>query len=47
MSTMRDMDPKLPAARHSMDSYPFSDGDWSLSDRYESATRTPTIMLPG
>ncbi|XP_067109959.1 phosphatidate phosphatase LPIN2 isoform X1 [Osmerus mordax] len=34
MSTMRDMDPKLPAARHSMDSYPFSDGDWSPSDSH-------------
>ena len=34
MTTMRDIDPKLPAARHNLDSYPFSDGDWSNADGY-------------
>uniref|UniRef100_A0A669DV96 phosphatidate phosphatase n=1 Tax=Oreochromis niloticus TaxID=8128 RepID=A0A669DV96_ORENI len=28
VTTVRDIDPKLPAARHSLDGYPLSDGDW-------------------
>ena len=34
LSTMRDIDPKLPAARHNIDGYPLSDGDWPSHDRY-------------
>ncbi|KAM6948650.1 phosphatidate phosphatase LPIN2 [Aplochiton taeniatus] len=34
LNTMRDVDPKLPPPRHSLDSYPFSDGDWSPSDSH-------------
>ncbi|KAM3842257.1 phosphatidate phosphatase LPIN2 [Diretmus argenteus] len=34
MTTMRDIDPKLPAARHNLDNYPFSDGDWSAADSH-------------
>lgn len=34
MTTVRDIDPKLPAARHSLDGYPMSDGDWPTSDGY-------------
>uniref|UniRef100_A0AAQ5X3E7 phosphatidate phosphatase n=1 Tax=Amphiprion ocellaris TaxID=80972 RepID=A0AAQ5X3E7_AMPOC len=34
VTTMRDIDPKLPAARHSLDGYPMSDGDWPANDRY-------------
>ncbi|KAJ3595591.1 hypothetical protein NHX12_004894 [Muraenolepis orangiensis] len=37
MTTMRDIDPKLPAARHNLDSYPFSDGDWSNADGLSQA----------
>ncbi|XP_010789740.1 phosphatidate phosphatase LPIN2-like [Notothenia coriiceps] len=31
---MRDIDPKLPAARHSIDGYPLSDGDWPSHDSH-------------
>lgn len=34
VTTMRDIDPKLPAARHNLDGYPLSDGDWPADDRY-------------
>lgn len=34
ITTMRDIDPKLPAARRSLDGYPLSDGDWPSNDRY-------------
>ncbi|RXN21679.1 phosphatidate phosphatase LPIN2-like isoform X1 [Labeo rohita] len=31
--TVREIEPKLPTVRHSLDNYPYSDGDWSPSDR--------------
>uniref|UniRef100_A0A8C2H2G8 phosphatidate phosphatase n=1 Tax=Cyprinus carpio TaxID=7962 RepID=A0A8C2H2G8_CYPCA len=31
-STVREIEPKLPTVRHSLDNYPYSDGDWSPSD---------------
>nr|XP_020490866.1 phosphatidate phosphatase LPIN2-like isoform X2 [Labrus bergylta] len=34
VSTMRDIDPKLPAARHNVDGYPLSDGDWPADDSH-------------
>ncbi|XP_008285904.1 phosphatidate phosphatase LPIN2 isoform X2 [Stegastes partitus] len=34
VTTMRDIDPKLPAARHSLDGYPMSDGDWPAADSH-------------
>uniref|UniRef100_A0A8D0CQS7 phosphatidate phosphatase n=1 Tax=Sander lucioperca TaxID=283035 RepID=A0A8D0CQS7_SANLU len=34
VTTMRDIDPKLPAARHNLDGYPLSDGDWSSNDSH-------------
>uniref|UniRef100_A0AAX7SL08 phosphatidate phosphatase n=1 Tax=Astatotilapia calliptera TaxID=8154 RepID=A0AAX7SL08_ASTCA len=34
VTTVRDIDPKLPAARHSLDGYPMSDGDWPAGDGY-------------
>lgn len=34
VTTMRDIDPKLPAARPNLDGYPLSDGDWPADDRY-------------
>lgn len=34
VTTVRDIDPKLPAARHNLDGYPLSDGDWPPDDRY-------------
>ncbi|XP_029309193.1 phosphatidate phosphatase LPIN2 isoform X2 [Cottoperca gobio] len=34
VSTMRDIDPKLPAARHNIDGYPLSDGDWPSNDSH-------------
>uniref|UniRef100_A0A671MJN8 phosphatidate phosphatase n=1 Tax=Sinocyclocheilus anshuiensis TaxID=1608454 RepID=A0A671MJN8_9TELE len=36
-STVREIEPKLPTVRHSLDNYPYSDGDWSPSDRFVSA----------
>ncbi|XP_045909003.1 phosphatidate phosphatase LPIN2 isoform X3 [Micropterus dolomieu] len=33
-TTMRDVDPKLPAARHNLDGYPLSDGDWPADDSH-------------
>lgn len=39
ITTMRDIDPKLPAARHNPDGYPMSDGDWPSNDRYVSIRR--------
>uniref|UniRef100_A0A8C3A381 phosphatidate phosphatase n=1 Tax=Cyclopterus lumpus TaxID=8103 RepID=A0A8C3A381_CYCLU len=32
--SVQDIDPKLPAARRSLDGYPLSDGDWPSNDRY-------------
>lgn len=34
VTTMRDIDPKLPAARPNLEGYPLSDGDWPADDRY-------------
>ncbi|XP_032386351.1 phosphatidate phosphatase LPIN2 isoform X4 [Etheostoma spectabile] len=34
VTTMRDIDPKLPAARHNLDGYPLSDGDWQSNDSH-------------
>ncbi|XP_034410474.1 phosphatidate phosphatase LPIN2 isoform X2 [Cyclopterus lumpus] len=34
ITTMRDIDPKLPAARRSLDGYPLSDGDWPSNDSH-------------
>lgn len=36
ISTIRDIDPKLPAARPSLEGYPLSDGEWPGGDRYVS-----------
>uniref|UniRef100_A0A8C1NA39 phosphatidate phosphatase n=2 Tax=Cyprinus carpio TaxID=7962 RepID=A0A8C1NA39_CYPCA len=34
ISTVREIEPKLPTVRHSLDNYPYSDGDWSPSDSH-------------
>ncbi|XP_040910384.1 phosphatidate phosphatase LPIN2 isoform X2 [Toxotes jaculatrix] len=34
VTTMRDVDPKLPAARHNLDGYSMSDGDWPADDSH-------------
>ncbi|XP_037538276.1 phosphatidate phosphatase LPIN2 [Nematolebias whitei] len=34
ISTIRDIDPKLPAARPSLEGYPLSDGEWPLGDSH-------------
>ncbi|XP_077470434.1 phosphatidate phosphatase LPIN2 [Stigmatopora argus] len=33
-STIRDVDPRLPAARHNLDGYALSDGDWATNDSH-------------
>lgn len=37
ISTVREVEPKLPTVLHSLDNYPYSDGDWSPSNRFVSA----------
>uniref|UniRef100_A0A673L246 phosphatidate phosphatase n=1 Tax=Sinocyclocheilus rhinocerous TaxID=307959 RepID=A0A673L246_9TELE len=37
ISTVREVEPKLPTVRHSLDNYPYSDGDWSPSDWFVSS----------
>ncbi|KAL6103973.1 lpin2 [Pungitius sinensis] len=34
ITTMRDIDPKLPAARHNLDGYSMSDGEWPSNDSH-------------
>ncbi|XP_071347571.1 phosphatidate phosphatase LPIN2 isoform X2 [Trachinotus anak] len=34
VTTMRDVDPKLPAPRHNLDGYSMSDGDWPADDSH-------------
>ncbi|TSK82172.1 Phosphatidate phosphatase LPIN2 [Bagarius yarrelli] len=34
VSTLKDIEPRVPAIRHSPESYPFSDGDWSPADSH-------------
>uniref|UniRef100_A0AAQ5ZSZ8 phosphatidate phosphatase n=1 Tax=Amphiprion ocellaris TaxID=80972 RepID=A0AAQ5ZSZ8_AMPOC len=55
VTTMRDIDPKLPAARHSLDGYPMSDGDWpnryvnclhGLSQAFSPKSDSELVMRP-
>ncbi|XP_056148515.1 phosphatidate phosphatase LPIN2 [Lampris incognitus] len=52
MTMMRDIDPKLPAARHNLDSYPFSDDDWSathshgLSQAFSPKSDSELVVRP-
>ncbi|XP_039874039.1 phosphatidate phosphatase LPIN2 isoform X1 [Simochromis diagramma] len=52
VTTVRDIDPKLPAARHSLDGYPMSDGDWpagdghSLSQAFTPKSDSELVMRP-
>ncbi|XP_077378392.1 phosphatidate phosphatase LPIN2 isoform X1 [Festucalex cinctus] len=34
VTTIRDVDPRLPAARHNLDGYALSDGDWTTNDSH-------------
>uniref|UniRef100_A0A8C2C5G5 phosphatidate phosphatase n=1 Tax=Cyprinus carpio TaxID=7962 RepID=A0A8C2C5G5_CYPCA len=34
INTVREVEPKLPTVRHSLDNYPYSDGDWSPTDSH-------------
>uniref|UniRef100_A0A8C9X6K2 phosphatidate phosphatase n=1 Tax=Sander lucioperca TaxID=283035 RepID=A0A8C9X6K2_SANLU len=45
VTTMRDIDPKLPAARHNLDGYPLSDGDWSSNDRYAFSPKSDSELM--
>uniref|UniRef100_A0A3B4YWR4 phosphatidate phosphatase n=1 Tax=Stegastes partitus TaxID=144197 RepID=A0A3B4YWR4_9TELE len=45
VTTMRDIDPKLPAARHSLDGYPMSDGDWPAADRYAFSPKSDSELV--
>ncbi|KAM3604793.1 uncharacterized protein V6R79_016236 [Siganus canaliculatus] len=52
VSTIRDIDPKLPAARHSLEGYPLSDGDWpgddshSLSQAFSPKSDSELVVRP-
>uniref|UniRef100_A0AAQ4QTM9 phosphatidate phosphatase n=1 Tax=Gasterosteus aculeatus aculeatus TaxID=481459 RepID=A0AAQ4QTM9_GASAC len=45
ITTMRDIDPKLPAARHNPDGYPMSDGDWPSNDRYAFSPKSDSELM--
>uniref|UniRef100_A0A4W6F380 phosphatidate phosphatase n=1 Tax=Lates calcarifer TaxID=8187 RepID=A0A4W6F380_LATCA len=45
VTTMRDIDPKLPAARHNLDGYPMSDGDWPADDRYAFSPKSDSELM--
>uniref|UniRef100_A0A3Q3K5T4 phosphatidate phosphatase n=1 Tax=Monopterus albus TaxID=43700 RepID=A0A3Q3K5T4_MONAL len=49
-TTIRDIDPKLPAARHSLDGYPLSDGDLpaddSLSQGFSPKSDSELMVTP-
>uniref|UniRef100_A0A8C3A4P3 phosphatidate phosphatase n=1 Tax=Cyclopterus lumpus TaxID=8103 RepID=A0A8C3A4P3_CYCLU len=40
-----DIDPKLPAARRSLDGYPLSDGDWPSNDRYAFSPKSDSELM--
>uniref|UniRef100_H3DMS4 phosphatidate phosphatase n=1 Tax=Tetraodon nigroviridis TaxID=99883 RepID=H3DMS4_TETNG len=52
VSTIRDIDPKLPTARGSMDGYPLSDGDWptdeshGLSEAFSPKSDSELVVRP-
>uniref|UniRef100_A0A3Q1H0A9 phosphatidate phosphatase n=1 Tax=Anabas testudineus TaxID=64144 RepID=A0A3Q1H0A9_ANATE len=52
VTTMRDIDPKLPAARHNLDGYPLSDGDWpadnshGLSQAFSPKSDSELVVTP-
>lgn len=52
VTTVRDIDPKLPAARHNLDGYPMSDGDWptgdghGLSQAFSPKSDSELVMRP-
>ncbi|XP_068604735.1 phosphatidate phosphatase LPIN2 [Brachionichthys hirsutus] len=52
VTTMRDIDPKLPAARRNQDGYPLSDGDWptddshGLSQAFSPKSDSELVVLP-
>uniref|UniRef100_A0A8D3CEI2 phosphatidate phosphatase n=1 Tax=Scophthalmus maximus TaxID=52904 RepID=A0A8D3CEI2_SCOMX len=52
VTTMRDIDPKLPAARHNVDGYAMSDGDWpadkshGLSQAFSPKSDSELLVRP-
>ncbi|KAM8838361.1 phosphatidate phosphatase LPIN2 isoform 1-T3 [Synchiropus picturatus] len=52
VSTIRDIDPKLPSSRHNLDGYAMSDGDWSenashgLSQAYSPKSDSELLVRP-
>ncbi|XP_066536586.1 phosphatidate phosphatase LPIN2 isoform X2 [Hoplias malabaricus] len=34
ISTLKEVEPRVPAVRHSPENYPYSDGDWSPADKH-------------
>uniref|UniRef100_A0A671MBX2 phosphatidate phosphatase n=1 Tax=Sinocyclocheilus anshuiensis TaxID=1608454 RepID=A0A671MBX2_9TELE len=45
ISTVREIEPKLPTVRHSLDNYPYSDGDWSPSDRFACSPKSDSELV--
>ncbi|XP_029686277.1 phosphatidate phosphatase LPIN2 isoform X1 [Takifugu rubripes] len=52
VSTLRDVDPKLPTARNNLDGYPLSDGDWptdeghGLSQAFSPKSDSELVVRP-
>uniref|UniRef100_A0A672ZB41 phosphatidate phosphatase n=1 Tax=Sphaeramia orbicularis TaxID=375764 RepID=A0A672ZB41_9TELE len=44
-AAMSNIDPKLPAARHNLDGYPMSDGDWPADDRYAFSPKSDSELV--
>ena len=44
ITTIRDIDPKLPTVRHNFD-YPLSDGEWPASEGYVCMEMKPMAVV--
>uniref|UniRef100_A0A8C2C7T1 phosphatidate phosphatase n=1 Tax=Cyprinus carpio TaxID=7962 RepID=A0A8C2C7T1_CYPCA len=45
INTVREVEPKLPTVRHSLDNYPYSDGDWSPTDRFAFSPKSDSELV--
>uniref|UniRef100_H2TLW0 phosphatidate phosphatase n=1 Tax=Takifugu rubripes TaxID=31033 RepID=H2TLW0_TAKRU len=45
VSTLRDVDPKLPTARNNLDGYPLSDGDWPTDEGYAFSPKSDSELV--
>uniref|UniRef100_A0A8C1X3N4 phosphatidate phosphatase n=1 Tax=Cyprinus carpio TaxID=7962 RepID=A0A8C1X3N4_CYPCA len=45
INTVREVEPKLTTVRHSLDNYPYSDGDWSPTDRFAFSPKSDSELV--